>query len=75
MGVIHELVETVSPDTVYDAVYYFFATTPSSLDADALFLTIMPNTLTMSTNNIILVTSLPMEDEQIVNGRESSMNP
>lgn len=24
MGVIHELVETVSPDTVYDAVYYFF---------------------------------------------------
>lgn len=75
MGVIHELVETVSPDTVYDAVYYFFATTPSSPDADVLFLTIMPGTLTLSTIVIIQVLSMPKKEEQKVNGGESSMRP
>lgn len=58
-----------------DDIHVFFAATPSSPDADALFLTIMPITLTLSTNDIVLVLSPPKEEEQEGNGRESSMNP
>lgn len=54
---------------------FFFAAIPSSPDADALFSTIMPITLTLRTINIIQVLSMPKEEEQIGNGRESSMNP
>lgn len=38
-----------------DDIHVFFAAIPSSPDADALFLTIMPITLTLSTINIIQV--------------------
>lgn len=55
-------------------IYDFFAAIPSSLDAEALFLTIMPITLTLSTINIIQVSSMPKQEEQIDNGREFSMN-